>query len=254
MKRKENRIEPSDEVSTRQVPWFRVLVEGIVIVGSILLAFGIEAWWDSSQDEARERQYLESLRSEFSAVQAEFPNSERQRVRTLRAHEALIGQMQGDTPAPADSLLLWISLTSFPISFDPPRAVFDDMISGGGTQLIQFDSLRLALAQYDAVLARMRGSDEAAWATWEQRIQPFLEGRIPRVDRLREGLFGRTREAPFGASRFSADFSGVLSDPAFEDMLAERWLRLLNGTQAFEGLSVDVDRIIELLESELDGG
>ena len=26
------------------IPWLRVFVEGVVIVGSILLAFGIEAW------------------------------------------------------------------------------------------------------------------------------------------------------------------------------------------------------------------
>jgi hypothetical protein len=29
-----------------QIPWLRVVVEGVVIVGSILLAFGIDAWWD----------------------------------------------------------------------------------------------------------------------------------------------------------------------------------------------------------------
>ncbi len=31
---------------TKQIPWRRVFVEGVVIVGSILLAFGIQAWWD----------------------------------------------------------------------------------------------------------------------------------------------------------------------------------------------------------------
>ena len=29
-----------------QIPWLRVFVEGMVIVGSILLAFGIQAAWD----------------------------------------------------------------------------------------------------------------------------------------------------------------------------------------------------------------
>jgi len=28
-----------------QIPWLRVFVEGVVIVGSILMAFGIEVWW-----------------------------------------------------------------------------------------------------------------------------------------------------------------------------------------------------------------
>ncbi len=29
-----------------QIPWLRVFVEGVVIGGSILLAFGIQAWWE----------------------------------------------------------------------------------------------------------------------------------------------------------------------------------------------------------------
>ncbi len=45
--------------------WKRHAVEIVVIVGSILLAFGIEAWWDGSQARDRERSYLVSLRQEF---------------------------------------------------------------------------------------------------------------------------------------------------------------------------------------------
>ncbi len=40
--------------STRQIPWLRVFVEGVVIVGSILLAFGLQAWWDGRQERALE--------------------------------------------------------------------------------------------------------------------------------------------------------------------------------------------------------
>ncbi len=36
-----------------QIPWPRVFVEGVVIVGSVLLAFGIEAWWDGVQEAER---------------------------------------------------------------------------------------------------------------------------------------------------------------------------------------------------------
>ncbi len=38
-----------------QIPWLRVFVEGVVIVGSILLAFGIQAWWDERQERGEER-------------------------------------------------------------------------------------------------------------------------------------------------------------------------------------------------------
>ncbi len=42
----------------RHIPWLRVFVEGVVIVGSILLAIGIDASWDRRQDAALERQVL----------------------------------------------------------------------------------------------------------------------------------------------------------------------------------------------------
>ena len=37
---------------TRSIPWPRILAEGVAIVVSILLAFGIQAWWEDSQDRA----------------------------------------------------------------------------------------------------------------------------------------------------------------------------------------------------------
>jgi len=36
-----------------QIPWLRVFVEGVVIVVSILLAFGLQAWWDRVQEAER---------------------------------------------------------------------------------------------------------------------------------------------------------------------------------------------------------
>jgi len=35
---------------TRSVHWPRILAEGFAIVVSILLAFGIQAWWEGRQD------------------------------------------------------------------------------------------------------------------------------------------------------------------------------------------------------------
>ncbi len=49
-----------------QIPWLRVFVEGVVIVVSILLAFGIEAWWDGVQDRQEEQEVLRGLASDFT--------------------------------------------------------------------------------------------------------------------------------------------------------------------------------------------
>ena len=238
----------------RQIPWLRVFVEGVVIVGSILLAFGIQAWWESAGEREREKRYLQSLGKEFAEAQAEIPEAEQNRAMALHAHEALIRQTQGDGQAAADSLLFWISLTSLPVAFDPPQAVFDDMVSSGGTQLIRSDSLRVALARYGTLLARVRAADDQAWATWEQRLQPFLEGRVPRVDRVREGLFGDLYDVPFGPSGYPTNFGALLGERVFQDMLAERWLRLHDASTSFDELSLELDGITKLIDSELGVG
>lgn len=49
-----------------KISWRRILVEASVIVGSILLAFGIDAWWDARMELAEEQRYLEGLDAEFT--------------------------------------------------------------------------------------------------------------------------------------------------------------------------------------------
>ncbi len=55
----------SQDPLTTNIPWLRVFVEGVVIVGSILLAFGIDAWWEERSDAALEQRLLISLLAEF---------------------------------------------------------------------------------------------------------------------------------------------------------------------------------------------
>lgn len=47
------------------IPWPHIFAEGVAIVVSILLAFGIQAWWDGRQEREEERQLLETLVAEL---------------------------------------------------------------------------------------------------------------------------------------------------------------------------------------------
>lgn len=49
----------------QEIPWNRLVVEAIVIVGSILLAFSIDAWWNRYQESIEEQELLSGLRAEF---------------------------------------------------------------------------------------------------------------------------------------------------------------------------------------------
>ena len=58
-------------------PWPRVLAEGAVIVVSILLAFGIDAWWDDAQRTREAHAMLETLSEEIRDARAEVDLDER---------------------------------------------------------------------------------------------------------------------------------------------------------------------------------
>jgi hypothetical protein len=48
------------------IPWKRISVESIAIVASILLAFGIDAWWGERLERSSEQVLLSRLSTEFS--------------------------------------------------------------------------------------------------------------------------------------------------------------------------------------------
>ena len=56
----------------RQVPWPRIFAEGLAIVVSILLAFGIQAWWEERQERAVEKALLTGLVEDLRLDSADY--------------------------------------------------------------------------------------------------------------------------------------------------------------------------------------
>lgn len=72
----------------RQVPWPRILAEGVAIVVSILLAFAIQAWWEGRQLEASRVELLstllESVRLDRESLASNVQGSESSQARAAR--------------------------------------------------------------------------------------------------------------------------------------------------------------------------
>jgi len=237
--------------NARGAMWPRALLEGVIIVLSILLAFGVQASWESYQERRQEREYLSALREELRrglGIQADriavLGNS-------LRAHESLIGQFGAGERAPADSLIYWLSELSRPNQFSPPTAVLEDIVSSGGIQLIKDHDLRLAVAEYDRALTNFERVADQAWATWSERIQPFLEGEVPRVDRLRLGSFNSGGQVPFEPAPFPSNYDGIFRSPAFQSMIAERWIRTRSSLTTLEDIARRTTDLIAMIDDAL---
>ncbi len=139
--------------NTHGIPWKRLSAEGIAIVVSILLAFGIQAWWESRQNQAEEVEILAGLELEFrdEIVVLE------ERHQNIQTALAEVGELLGaaqrgfwiETDGPIDDGLIALLATS---TIDIGQGVHDSLISSGRLELLANKRLRTALADWEGVL------------------------------------------------------------------------------------------------------
>ena len=105
------------------IGWSRLVAEGAVIVVSILLAFAVDAWWDSRQERAREDAYLRELVVDLEGT---FANNAAfsQRAESIDwAAARLVQSYYEATPPQPDSVAYWLSLLGCRDEVAVPRRV-----------------------------------------------------------------------------------------------------------------------------------
>ena len=156
---------------TQRIPWLRILVEGAVIVASILLAFSIDAWWAGMQDRAEERLVLQALQTEFDDNLSGLRGVHEVHERYEAELSDLVGRMvnagDGNTFAVADSLLR--PLVSFRTA-DPAMGTLNTLLASGRIDLIRSQDLQKALAGWPAAL------EDAAED--ETLVRDFVHGQL----------------------------------------------------------------------------
>ena len=217
----------------------------MVIVGSILLAFGLQAWWDASRERAEERQALEALARDFRAASALL---DRQFLLTdsIVAATETIFEWTGPSADSryADSLAVLLPTVTRLPGFEPPSGTLDALLGSGDLRLIESDSLRAELASFPSRLAGMHRTERYGSDAQFGEFFPYVNEMIP----MR--LFGRGGD---GRSRFPADVSALLRSLEFENQLQARLTNLwyLRGTmERMQGL---LSNISSMLDAELMG-
>jgi len=138
--------------------WLRFAAEACVIVVSILLAFGIDAWWDELKEGHREQAYLVSLRADVIET---IHDNERVKARQLQEQERILSiaeMIRSGAELPADIR------TTFPTVVLPAESMdaYRDLVASGGTTLLSSEEVRGAMAN---LLQRIEYNDRAErWA------------------------------------------------------------------------------------------
>jgi hypothetical protein len=210
-----------------RVPWVRVVAEAVAIVVSILLAFGIQAWWDGLQDRARERLTLRSL---VAATEANL-----QRVDSAIAYDSISNERMaralnlvrsGQVPIP-DSVALMVWRGAWYSDFHPLTAAYSTSAASGELLLVQNDQIRARIVEVGGELSgveqQIRTYDQAAGANWQSLISFYDAVGAQNAFEASEGRFGATASAvPQPVHRRT--WADRQASPDFEARLFSSWV------------------------------
>jgi len=142
----------------RQVPWARIFAEGLAIVVSILLAFGIQAWWEERQERAVEKALLTGLVEDLRLDSADyegFAAVHRARVAGADFLLSLGGQeplrtLGADVSAEEMTPGQAFRLMNRFARLETVRISYDQITAAGISDVISDPELRRMIAQYYA--------------------------------------------------------------------------------------------------------
>jgi hypothetical protein len=221
----------------------RMVVEGLVIVVSILAAFALDRWWESVRARAEEQQVLESLDVEFRAARDQLEG-------TLALHRRIlhsVGFVRGELDRAIRDGSSYATLpdTALALLYIPPTTqlrlgTLDGLVGSARLGVIRDGELRASLASWGTTLDELT---EEEWASRE-----YVNTELDRAFRARMNvnpfrwILGETLEAELPGST-----SSVPADVEILGVVATRYALLDHGIDEYPPVFDELDRLLELI-------
>lgn len=152
-----------------------LLTEGAVIVGSILLAFSIEAGWQSRGERIREEQLKESLGADVEATRvAAMGRLAIAREVASLSRGILTGIAEGVEGAELDSLVFSVGNVFVKGPWQPINHTYEQAVGAGDLALLEDGSLRFLLGSYSASLDNITQMQTDVTTQYYGQLEPFL--------------------------------------------------------------------------------
>ena len=159
-----------------RIPWVRVIGEGLVIVVSILLAFGIDASWQNRAERRAEQRALSGLMSDFLVLEQGLifgRDFSRSQSATIDAFLDSPGPTLEATSADSTSVTVYRALT-ITFTFEPAEATLDGLIASGNMDLLSDADLRRMLNEWRHQLDEIQDGEAAMRLYDLQTMVPYL--------------------------------------------------------------------------------
>jgi hypothetical protein len=151
--------------------WRQAIFEILIVTLGILLAFGLDAAWDSYVDGRRERTHLQALAVDFQRNVELLEQNVRNQQRIIEASRALLAIAKGGRVDPVAPRLMDQVFSSR--QFEPVMGAYEELVGAGGLTVISNSGLRSGLAQFAAVV-RGRYSERFSEQLYFAFVREFI--------------------------------------------------------------------------------
>ena len=222
----------------------RLALEAFVIVGSILLAFGVDALWERRQDSGRIAEYLDALETEFVEARDEITGQETQHTEQLAAIDNLL--ITFDSGVRSDSIQSWLSYLNGIFVYGPAHPVFTDLANSGSIDLLESTELRLALLAYGQAKDFLAVSSDRELQGWQGELRPYLFERIDALPIMMEIGMMSDGMMPAGLTpRFDSGIEDLYADRKFQNLLLTRRLQVVSQLNLDARVADGVARVLD---------
>lgn len=228
----------------------RLLLEGLVVIASILIAFAIDAWWDE-RHEARARQaILGALRSDASAAQAEAARVRPGLVTGLERTAAFLA-LADQTPREAseaqqiDQLATGLFLSP---SFDAPLGSFQALLSAGDLSYVDNPELLRLVTGLLAQVANLEREQQVLAAN-VGLITATMNAMGVDATRILAHLASDEWQLP-STPRETALWRHV-DDPRLRSLVLSNWVRYRLCLASLEQIDANLATVLALVAEQL---
>lgn len=245
--------------------WFKTrLGEGVAIVLSILLAFGIDAAWDEAKERSEEREVLEALRDDFRAnredVQVVLEQHLEQRADVILLAGMSRAEIAALTP---DEVGRIVPALANPWTFDPRMGALDALVASGQLGLLRNRELARELSAFvnavrdiDEDVGYMQSFSERVWEREAQLGGPWMRQEVEGTQRAR--VEGSSDESMFGDMSFvdeptPADLQRLWDDELLRGLVRQTHINVAYYVAELEDMERRIEGILARLDEALAG-
>ena len=212
-------------------PLYALRATAIDTVG-ILVAFGLDAWWDHRNELREEKKHLRALEGDFKRNVADLKMLIRDEQQISASSLEALKIARGDRPA--DKVHIVLSEVFNSRRFDPVMGAYEALVNSGGLAVLSDDELRAVLAAF-AAQVNTRYSERFSDELYFSFIRDFI-GRL------------QLSSSVLGATVSPASYSELLADSKFQEYLALRYATERDVAVCYQELLRLCDEIVSRLE------